>query len=441
MSLRSATRTRLGYVRLYPVDLATVSLAAVAAYFLVTTYGSGSTLRLLVTFPLVLFLPGYALVSFLFPATARPARENAHSDAEARPGGIDTVERLALAVALSLALVPMIVIPLALTEWGLYAEPAAAAFTAVTVGFAQLGVVRRLLVPEPERYTVSPLAALDRFQRRREEATLEAASSVVLAFAIVVAGVAMAGAFAAPNSATGFTELGLYTEDEDGELIAGDLPSTVGPGEEIPLTVVIESNEGETVNYTVVIQEAVIEDDEVVERNHLTAFGAWSWDGGVVKADRNVTPTVDEGTVRIAVLLYEEDAPADPTRANADEDVYFWVTVGEDVDELADAIDIGDETGDADAGAEADGEPDEATDTDVDDDGTADVGGGEDEADDVGEDGADGDGADETDAVEEDGADDVAEDEADDVDEDEDDDGGGGLDDFIESLFGDDEDD
>ncbi|MFC4249132.1 DUF1616 domain-containing protein [Natribaculum luteum] len=325
MSLRTATETRLGFVRWYPADLAAVSVAAVAAYLVVTSHGFDGTLRLLMAIPLILFLPGYALVSVLFPAAARRTRENALTGTDTRPGGIDAVERLGLAFALSIALVPMVTIGLALTDWGLATEPVAAALAIGTIGFAQLGVVRRLRVPAADRFTVSPILAVQRL--RQGDETVATASTLFLAFAVVVAGLSLVAAFAMPHSASEFTELGLYTEDGDGDLVAGQLPSTVDPGESIPVTISVENHEGESKAYTAVVQQQVLADDEVVDRTRLTTVSASSDDGEVVTVDREITPTVGDGRVRIVVLLYEGDVPGEPTRENADEDAFFWVTV------------------------------------------------------------------------------------------------------------------
>lgn len=328
MSFATKTRTSLGYVLKYPVDLAIVSLVAVLAYLLVTSLSADSSLRLFVTFPLALFCPGYALVSVLFPAAERNARETA-TDIERRPRGIDAVERVGLSFALSLAIVPLVALALPLTEWGLETVPTAAALGGATVVLAQLGAVRRLRTPEPERFTVSLTAALAGI--RGDESTAVTLSSVLLVTAIGIAAGALLVGFLAPASSGGFTELGLYSETEDGELVAGELPDEIAPGESVPVTMTIENHEGEHTEYTVVVQEQVLEDGQVVERNALQSVDDSVSAGSTGVAERSITPTAGEGeTVRISLLLYYGDAPAQPTNENAVVDTYFWVTVTED---------------------------------------------------------------------------------------------------------------
>lgn len=73
----------------------------------------------------VLFLPGYSLIKALF------------SDRE-----LDIVERVALSVGLSLALVPMAGLLLNYTPWGIRTTPVTLSLLGLTVVFASAAVVR-----------------------------------------------------------------------------------------------------------------------------------------------------------------------------------------------------------------------------------------------------------------------------------------------------------
>lgn len=319
----------LGFVRRYPIDLAAVSIGAILAYLIVTSVARESSLRLFVTFPLALFFPGYALVSALFPASAQDAAETPTTTAESRPRGIDVTERLGLGFVLSLALVPLVVILLPLAGVGLTATSIVSVLGFGTVLVAQVGVVRRLRTPDGERFSVSPVVALGRLTS--DESALATATTVVLVLAIGTAISALFVAVLVPASAGGFSELALYSENEDGELVAGELPSEIEPGESIPLTIAIENQEGADREYTVVVQEQSLEDGAVVERTELRRLEATVSDGSTGIGERSVTPTAEPGdTVRVSVLLYEGDPPATPTNENAAEDTHFWVTVTEE---------------------------------------------------------------------------------------------------------------
>ncbi|MHC3437932.1 DUF1616 domain-containing protein [Natrialbaceae archaeon A-gly3] len=349
MSLREATTTRLESLFRYPGDLAVTSVVALLAYYLVTTLEPGGELRILAALPLVLFLPGYALVSVLFPTRGRVI-----ATGEGTRRGVDVAERLGLALAVSIALVPIVVIALSLSV-GVTPETTAGAFAGLAVALAQLGVVRRLRIPHTDRFSLSSVRLFD---RTGETGALATASTLVLVVAIVVAGTAFAFAFVSPGAAGGFTQLGLYTE-EDGELVAGGFPSAVEPGESIPVVVDVENQEGEDRTYTAVVQQQLLEDEEVVERTTLEAFTLEVEDGESVATEREITPTVEAEDVRVVVLLYEDDVPAEPARDTADEDTFFWVDSVEDAEEDdGNETDNGGDIGLEDAGDNADGEDD-----------------------------------------------------------------------------------
>lgn len=376
MSFGTQSLTRLGYVRRYPFDLAAVSLAAIVAYAVVTSTPNGSAIRLLAALTLAVFFPGYALVAVLFPATARRDAEHrntaAAGDGEvtstedgesvttegaepvtadgeelmsaddgaevvgdggvgSRPGaprGIDVVERLGLSFATSLALVALVALVLPVTAWGLGTDAVAASLAASTVGLAQVGAVRRLRVPEAERYVVAPLEAVAGL--RRAESGVTTLSSIVLAVAIGLAVGALLLGVLAPASAGGFTQLGLYTND-GGDLVVGEIPDAVEPGESVPVTVAIANGEGERTEYAVVLQEQMVEDGAVESRTELDRLEATVADGETATTEVDIEPTANDGeTVRIAVLLYQGEVPDEPSIENAETDAYFWVTVTED---------------------------------------------------------------------------------------------------------------
>ena len=327
MSSETETRRRAQRVRSYPVDLAIVSVAAVVGYYLVTAAPSESFVRFVAGMFLLFVLPGFAMVSILFPASKRPARPERGDST--RAAGIDSVERLGLSLGLSLVIVPVVVMALAVTEYGLTTGSTTAALAGVTVVAAQLGAIRRLRLPSDERFSVAPSVVLRRLGVGESGASATV-SSVILLVAIAFAGGALLFSMASPISGAEYTELGIYTE-EDGELVAGEFPAEIGAGDEIPASIVVENNEGETTNYTVVVQQQRLEDGAVVDRTELDRTSYEVADGERTVDNRSITPVPDGNeTVRIAIMLYETDetdVPAQPTRATADEDVYFWTTV------------------------------------------------------------------------------------------------------------------
>lgn len=372
MSSPTETGRRFEIVRRYPADLAAVSLTALVCYYAVTTLSPGSTLRVGAAIPLLFFLPGFALVSIFFPATERSAPPG--TGGPDRPRGVDSVERLGLSFAVSIAILPVIAIIFGITagvvDVGLERTPAAAALAGLTVVAAQLGVVRRLRLPPEERFVARPFAWIDRlgYDGRANVASL---STVLLIAAVCVAAGALVFALASPLAGAEYTQLALYGEDEDGEYVAGELPEAVEPDAEIPMALEVANNEGEERNYTVVIQQQRVDDGTVQDRTELDRIEYRLDDGEIEREELTIQPTAEDNeTVRIVALLYDADAgdvPATPGMDDADHDVYFWTHVTEDPDDDGDIV-VG-EAGEDDAAdddAADDGEVEEADDDDDD---------------------------------------------------------------------------
>jgi len=81
----------------------------------------------------VLWLPGYAFIKALFPksATSKTSEKN-----------LDTIERIALSMGMSLALVPIVGLLLNYTPWGIRLTPVVLSLLALTVAFATAALLR-----------------------------------------------------------------------------------------------------------------------------------------------------------------------------------------------------------------------------------------------------------------------------------------------------------
>jgi uncharacterized membrane protein len=81
----------------------------------------------------VLWLPGYAFVKVLFPVNV-PIKTSSES--------LDTIERIALSIGMSLALVPLVGLLLNYTPWGIRLTPIVFSLFALTVILATAAVIR-----------------------------------------------------------------------------------------------------------------------------------------------------------------------------------------------------------------------------------------------------------------------------------------------------------
>lgn len=98
-----------------------------------------SPVRVVLGLPFVLFFPGYALISALCP----------------RQDDLDWVERLALGLGLSVAVVPLIGLGLNYTPWGIRFTPIVISLTLFMVVCSSGAMWRRLQLTPSERFTAS----------------------------------------------------------------------------------------------------------------------------------------------------------------------------------------------------------------------------------------------------------------------------------------------
>jgi hypothetical protein len=127
-----AVRSLWDFLRLWERNLSfyfaiAVALASVLAIYAVPEGSPLVAVRWVLETVFVVFLPGYVTVEGLFPK----GRE------------LDGIERFALSVGLSLALVPLVGLLLNYTPWGIRLTPIMVSLVVLTIGLSLVGVARR----------------------------------------------------------------------------------------------------------------------------------------------------------------------------------------------------------------------------------------------------------------------------------------------------------
>jgi uncharacterized membrane protein len=114
-------------------------LSLVSAYAIVVTLAGVNVgiLRAVAGIPLVLFAPGYAIISAIFPEPA------AEKPAWLGPRSRGVAERIALSLGLSLAIAALAGLVLNLTPWGLKASSWALVLGLMTIGACAAALARR----------------------------------------------------------------------------------------------------------------------------------------------------------------------------------------------------------------------------------------------------------------------------------------------------------
>ncbi|MDD3493076.1 MAG: DUF1616 domain-containing protein [Candidatus Thermoplasmatota archaeon] len=175
--------------------------------------------------PFLLFIPGYLLVLALFPGR-----------------DISPVERLALSLGLSIAIVPLIGLALNYTPWGIRLEPLVVSLTAWVAVTAAVGWHRWKSLPVGERFRLDVTLTWPRGESR-----LDRALTLGLAISIVAAGALLVYVIVTPQAGESFTEF--YILGPEGR--ADNYPTNLTAGEAGRVLVGIANHEHRAVNYTV----------------------------------------------------------------------------------------------------------------------------------------------------------------------------------------------
>lgn len=327
-------------VRDLPADLAFVLFLVVLtdlSVFLPVV--SETPLRIVVGLPFVLFLPGYVLVAALFPEAGTPpavAGEEANPDSarDEDRTGIDDIERIALSLGLSIAVVPLIGLVLNFTPWGIREGPIVASLTVFVVTTTAVAARRRHELSAVEQFTVDYRAWFASTHRELFEPDNRADAALNVLFVcsvLLTAGsVGYAVGFSGPGEA--FTEFYLVTEGDDGELVADRYPRNFTVGESKSVMVGVSNHEHRSTTYSI-----VVELQQVRSRGNVTTVQSESELGRLETptiADNEtwhrqyrITPETTGTRLRLAFLLYDGSVPSNPTVENAYRETHLWVNV------------------------------------------------------------------------------------------------------------------
>lgn len=315
-------------------DAADLVLAAgvtvLAAAGVVLAVGSSRALLGLV---LVLFLPGYGLVSALFPAASPggdPSGLPARTVRAAR-GQLTTVtlgERAALSVAASVALCVLYGFVLLAAGLPFGPVPVALVATVLTAAGLATGAVRRRRLPPDRRFRLP----LGRWGNELVAGTVAADSPVDAAIntaLLVTALVALATVsygVVAPTGGTAYTGFSVLTES-GGDLVASGYPTTVN-GTTEPVVLSVANHERERTSYTVVVElQRIGPDGSVSERAELRRVEATVDDGETWRERVGLRPALTGENLRVSFYLYSGDPPATPGADTAAEHLFIWVDV------------------------------------------------------------------------------------------------------------------
>lgn len=311
-----------------------VDLAAAAGYVVLVTavlalpVDLPTAVAVPLALPVFLFAPGYAVVTAIAPATAYPTSADTPSDrlgVRQTHDGLSPLERVTLSVLASIAVVPLVAFALNFAV-GVALVSTLAGVAAVTAVAAIVAAHRRRR-PGLDAFTAPGRAGGKRslLDGVPSDALTLGCGAIALLLLVSSATMAMTG----DNSTD--TEFYLVTETADGEYEASGYPTDLAQGSPTEYTLGIEQHGDDAREYTIVAQledrsgtgdNATVDDREELDRSSTTVDP-----GSETVETYEVTPTMTGDDLTLTFLLYEGDAPEEPTRETAHRVVYLPVQV------------------------------------------------------------------------------------------------------------------
>ena len=228
---------------------------------------------------LVLFFPGYVLISAMYPRKAQ----------------LTGIERVALGLGLSLAVVPLLGLALNFSPWGIRLTPIILTMSVWNLVLVVVAWRQRRLVEPEERFeiTLAPFVAWAGKPRRPADLAL----GLILTLAVVAVVGVLAWKVQQPRPEDAFTQF--YVLGEQGKL--QDYPVDLRVGVAQGYNVGVANHENETMTFTI---RAFLGDVQAGSLDLQALEDGQTWDGEI-----NVTPTALSKSQKLEFRLYR--GPAD----------------------------------------------------------------------------------------------------------------------------------
>ena len=265
------------------LDLVLVVASSLVLTAVILAIPSAKAARIFLGLPFVLFFPGYTLIAALFP----------------RKDDLDAIERIALSLGLSIAVVPLIGLALNYSPWGIRLNPILAFVTLFIVLAATAAWLRRRMLPVGDAFGLHVDLQLPSWSGIRWADRL-----VALALVLSLAGLGIAAFFVATSrgSSEQFTEF--YVLGPGGKAEA--YPTLTKVGENATVILGVVNQEGQDTTYQVGIKI----DGEIMDSiDNLSLADDERWEERVA-----IVPSHAGDDQKVEFLLYK-DGGSEPYRS------------------------------------------------------------------------------------------------------------------------------
>lgn len=272
--------------------------------------------------PFLLVLPGYAVVSALFPE--RPSREVGRTIDVSIQQQPDWLIRIAMSLVTSAVVLGAVGIALSQIS-AIRLVPVLLVLNAVILTGIGIAAIRRLRRQPDQRADPFGGGLVSAIGSATGRTRLQSVT-MVIALLLLVGAVAYVGT--APSPGESYSEYYLLNENEEDELVAVGFPETVSSGEGQTLYFGIENHERQPMTYSVVVvAQRVGPNGSVIDQERLDRFERDVDPDGRDVVEHDVSPNLTGEDVRIKYFVFEGGAPADPDLSNADQTMHIWFDV------------------------------------------------------------------------------------------------------------------
>lgn len=294
--------------------LAVVTSIALMVGVVVTPLGELRVLAIVIGLPFVLLVPGYALVSAVFPRSGELT-----PDSETGPSWLGRLGGSVAGSGIAIAVVGGL---LDFTVWGFERTAILAGLSVFALVATTIAWYRRRQLPTADQ------AGFDLDSVRSYTRTVvfgESAVSVVLTLVVILAAAGAVGVVADESTESGsVVELYILGQDDSGELTAGSYPSNVTVGDSITTGIGVGTSRSPFDGRVVTRLERVTVDGETVtvsESQELDRTDIRVPAGETTVTRHTVQPSMAGERLRLTYRLYRNGSNSALRQA------HVWITV------------------------------------------------------------------------------------------------------------------
>ena len=235
----------------YPLD---IIICILSSFVLIpiAILNLNEILRIILGLPFIFFIPGYILIFTLFPTRKTNT-------------GINFIERIALSIGFSIAIVPTIGLALNYTSTGIQLESIFLCIFVFVLGIGVLGMYRWFALDPSERFIIN----FD-IPKIKSKNKIDLFLNILIVFSLITATLVATYVLITPQQKEKFTEFYLLGSSQN----STDFPRNISAGENYSIIIGVANHEYKTIDYT--IEVWLINESEV--ENKTTIENMWFFD-------------------------------------------------------------------------------------------------------------------------------------------------------------------